>query len=137
MSAKRTGPWCAVGTGEGGPEPPAGGLDGLRWEQEGEGPARNSAGSREGRFGDGDRRVGAGDGDRERVQEGLWGERWGGRRDTESRANTALGGPLPGGRRGERSGAPSPRTTERTRPLASLGRAGRSAGPGVCGAGAG
>ena len=85
-----------VGTGEGGPEPPAGGLNGLPWEQEGEGPARNSAGTlRELRFGDGDLRVGAGEGDRER---GLGGERWGGRRDTESRANTALGGPLPGGK---------------------------------------
>ena len=42
--------------------------------------------------------MGVGDGDRERLQEGLGGERWGRRQDTESRANTALRGPLPGGK---------------------------------------
>ena len=42
--------------------------------------------------------MGVGDGDHERLQEGLWGERWGRRQDTESRANPALGGPLPGGK---------------------------------------
>ena len=49
VSGRRTGPWRAVlgsgGYGEGGPQTPGEGLNGLHWGREGDGPPQNLGGT--------------------------------------------------------------------------------------------